>query len=331
MRWLYLVLLATILVESANGETLGAWSFTPPEGYKVESAQGRFGYTRIDGTSFCLIGVYEPRAATNDLEADVGREWRDVIQTPFKATEVNRYPAKETKRKLTKHTIGAKLRDAQQEFYGQLVVVRGGGLVGSVAIMAANASGITACHPAANTVIDSIAVTTTDVVPPTAPTQTAPAQTAQSSIAGTWAAGATSTDPTTKMSHGSQKRQYVFNTNGTYTFRLESWGGHFQKPQWYIVEESGTYKVDGTKVTVTPKSVSGVVKDDKGGVIKREKPPVETVTYEWQLHYFEGLRETHLVLTPPKQTARDGKIGSNSLFPRSALYSPAYKPEWKYP
>ena len=312
------------MVAPAHAETLGLWTFTPPSGYKVESAKGRRAYTKIEGNAFCLVGVYEPRAATSDLTTDLKKEWAEVIEAQFAAAEVTGYPPKETKQKLMKHTLGAKLRNNQQEFYGQLVIVRGNGAVGSVVIMAANANGIPACHPAANTILDSITVGTVAAEP----TTNAPAQTA--SIAGTWAIGASSTDPSTQMSHGSQKRQYVFKPDGTYTFRMEAWGGHFQKPQWFIVDEAGAYKVDGTKVTVTPKTVSGVVKDDNNRVIKKQKVAKETVTYEWQLYYFEGLRETHLVLTPPKQTVRDAQVGGNSMFPRSAIYSPTYKPEWKY-
>lgn len=323
MRWLLLVVVLAMSA-SATAETLGAWTFTPPQGYKAETAKGRRAYTKIDGQAFCLIGVYEPHAATNDLATDLEKEWSEVIEVQFAASEVIGYPARETKRRLMKHTVGAKLKSGDQEFYGQLVVVRGGAMVGSVVIMAANANGITACHPAASTVLDSIVVTA-------APAAPAPAATMQASIVGTWSAASSATDPTTKMSYGSQKRQYVFKQDGTYTFHLEAWGGHFQKPQWYIVEEAGAYKVDGTKLTVTPKSATGVTKDDKGAVIGTSTPPKETVTYEWQLHYFEGLRETHLVLTPPKQTSRDSKLGGNSLFPQSAIYSPAYKPEWRYP
>ncbi len=325
MRWMFACVLVVLAVATASAETLGAWTYTAPDGYKVESAKGRRSYTKVDGTSFCLVGVYEPRPATNDVAADLKKEWAEVIEAQFAASEVNGYPPKETRRRLMKHTVGAKLRSGQQEFYGQLVIVRGGGMVGSVVIMAANAGGITACHPAANTVMDSIVVAGATPAPPIVDTVRAP------SMVGTWSASTSTRDNVTGASQGSQIRQYVFAADGTYTFRLEQWGGHMQKPQWYIVEESGTYKVDRTKLKVVPKKASGVTRDDLGAVIKTSKVRLEPVTYEWQLHYFEGIQETQLVLTPPKQTARDGTIGNNSQFPRSALYSGTYKPAWRYP
>lgn len=158
MRWLFACVLVAMLAAPARAETLGAWTFSAPRGYKAESANGRRSYTKFDRQAFCLIGVYEPHAATNDLATDLKREWAEVIEVQFKASDVTAYPAKETKQRLTKHSVGARLKSGDQEFYGQLVVVRGGGMVGSVVIMAANANGITACHPAASKVLDSIVV-----------------------------------------------------------------------------------------------------------------------------------------------------------------------------
>jgi hypothetical protein len=317
------------LPQGARAETLGAWTFTAPAGFKAESAKGRRSFTRVEGAAFCLVGVYEPRAATHDVAADLRKEWTEVIEAQFAASDVNGYPPKQTKQNLNKHTIGARLRSGQQEFYGQLVIVRGNGMVGSVVIMAANANGIAACHPAANTVLDSIVVAgaTTSAVTTTQVTSVL----SEATLVGTWSASTSARDSATNASLGSQIRQYVFKPDGTYTFKLEQWGGHVQKPQWYIVEEAGVYKVDGPKVTVTPKSASGVTKDEQGAVIKKSKVKLEKVTYDWQMHYFEGIRENQLVLTPPKQTARDGAIGNNSQFPKSALYSAQYQPQWRYP
>ena len=330
--WLVFVLVVTAGVATASAETLGAWTYAAPQGYKVESAKGRRSYTKVDGAAFCLIGLYEPRPATGDVAADLKKEWAEVIEAQFTASEVTGYAPKETRQRLMKHTLGATLRSGQQQFYGQLVIVRGGGFVGSVVIMAANANGITACHPSATVVLDSI------VTPGAAPMQTQPPpvsspapSAAQASIVGTWSASASARDAATNASYGSQIRQYVFNPDGTYRFRLEQWGGHVQSPQWYIVEEAGTYKVDGAKLTVRPKTASGVTRNDQGAVLKKSKVALEKVTYQWQLHYFEGIRENQLVLTPPRQTARDGAIGGNAQFPKGALYSAQYQPQWRYP
>lgn len=50
---------------------------------------------------------------------------------------------------------------------------------------------------------------------------------------------------------------------------------------------------------------------------------LEKVIYKWTTHYFEGIRETNLVLEPPQATNRDGILGSNSLFPRAYSTRPA--------
>jgi hypothetical protein len=67
------------------------------------------------------------------------------------------------------------------------------------------------------------------------------------------------------------------------------------------------------------------------GVIQQsQNNQLETVTYKWSLHYFEGLNETQLILQPPRQTARDGGFAGNSNFPNSYLYSPGSNLEFRY-
>lgn len=74
-----------------------------------------------------------------------------------------------------------------------------------------------------------------------------------------------------------------------------------------------------------------MVRDLAGAIQKKRGPALEKVTYRFQTTYFSGLKETQLVLTPPKGTDRDGAFASNPSFPGSYLlrsgadYQPAFR------
>ena len=99
----------------------------------------------------------------------------------------------------------------------------------------------------------------------------------------------------------------------------------------YIVDERGTWTASGDQLTVSPTVVTGVVRDLAGNVKKKGGPAPEKVTYRFQTTYFSGLKETQLVLTPPKATDRDGAFASNPSFSGSYLmrssadYQPAFR------
>ena len=133
------------------------------------------------------------------------------------------------------------------------------------------------------------------------------------------------------MSYGSRIYQYQFDAGGTYRYHSEAWGGSFNSNWRYIIDEKGSWTASGDQLTLSPKTVTGVVRDLAGKVQKKGGPAPEKVTYRFQTTYFSGLQETQLVLTPPKATDRDGAFASNPSFPGSYLlrssadYQPAFR------
>jgi hypothetical protein len=59
--------------------------------------------------------------------------------------------------------------------------------------------------------------------------------------------------------------------------------------------------------------------------------PHEKVTYRFRMHYFSGIQEWNLVLTPPQPTDRDGAFTTVWEFKDSYLLKATYVPEWKWP
>ena len=97
-----------------------------------------------------------------------------------------------------------------------------------------------------------------------------------------------------------------------------------------VIEHEGRY-------LITQRNASAVLPllwEFPGGRVEpheTDEVALEKVTYEWGFHYFEGLQDNQLVLTPPKATERDGKPGGgNSQFPSSYLLSTQSPTEFRY-
>ena len=167
---------------------------------------------------------------------------------------------------------------------------------------------------------------------PAPTTTTAPAaDTRNLPFLGTWSVGQSAYSAGYSVSYGSRLLQYQFAADGTYRYHSEAWGGSFNADWRYIVDERGTWTASGDQLTVSPTVVTGVVRDLAGNVKKKGGPAPEKVTYRFQTTYFSGLKETQLVLTPPKATDRDGAFASNPSFSGSYLmrssadYQPAFR------
>lgn len=176
------------------------------------------------------------------------------------------------------------------------------------------------------------AVATTATPPESSPPASAPVDTANLPFLGKWSVGQSAYNSSYSVSYGSRILQYDFAADGTYRYHSEAWGGTYNSNWRYIIDEKGSWTVNGDQLTVSPKEVTGVVRDLAGKVQKTGGPAPEKVTYRFQTTYFSGLKETQLVLTPPKATNRDGSFASNPSFPGSYLMRSAadYQPAFRF-
>ena len=129
---------------------------------------------------------------------------------------------------------------------------------------------------------------------------------------------------------GYYKGQYQFKADGYYSFKGESWGGYSRSEEFWTIEETGTYSVEGDSLTVSPAKSTATLRNGAGVVRQSKNNQLEKVTYGWGLHFFEGIGETNLVLRPARQTLRDGGFSANSDFPNSYLYSQNGNLEWRF-
>lgn len=140
-------------------------------------------------------------------------------------------------------------------------------------------------------------------------------------IVGTW------TFASSAQYGGVMRLRYIFNADGTYSFKSER---SYQVRKWWTIEESGSFSVNGDSVTITPKTSKATLRSLEGVVQETRSNELEKVTYKWTTHYFEGIRETNLVLQPPSPTNRDGVLGGNSLFPNAYLYTQGDRLAWRF-
>lgn len=181
-----------------------------------------------------------------------------------------------------------------------------------------------ACAAAGGTAGDTTGAV---AIAPAAPTGDAAA------IVGTWATSSGAGGiGYVKWNWGAVRRRYVFAGDGTFTYHSEYWYGNDAPNQWMLVDQRGAWSVSGGEITIAPSASSAVVVDRAGKRIDSVDAPLEQMTYRWQLHFFEGIGETDLILAPTTgtETKRDGAFASNDAFPGSYLFSQTYHPDWQF-
>ncbi len=328
------LLVLAMLVSSAHADEAVGWSFSVPKGASLQKQDDKHViYLNITGKTFCMYALYPPRATTASFFED---EWKGIVVPSFTAKSPSKLVTTKTKTGLKVTSRNAAVTDKEGAAYATaLYVLERGGLGGSVLLTSSNAGSLAKCPiqpllasmsmlsppPAAAVSAPPSAPTTTP-----APAPAAPATAGQPALVGVWGTGAG--NPASRYGTGStMRRQYSFTADGTYTYRSEIYNG---VNEWIIVRESGAFSVSGDQLTVEPKA-STITSRDWKTVKSTKKQALEKVTYRFRMHYFSGIQEWNLVLTPPQPTERDGGLSTVWDFKDSYLLKSTYAPEWKWP
>lgn len=122
----------------------------------------------------------------------------------------------------------------------------------------------------------------------------------------------------TNYTAGYFRKEYTFYADGTYRFLEKDWSVNMK--DIFFAYETGTWKVAGNKLTIKPsngkneswsKSASNRT-NEWGSLVKATERKLETITYTYDLHYYEGSKETSLLLYYNKDTERDGTLSSKN-------------------
>lgn len=298
-----LLVASLVLVGSAaHADTFGGWQYTAPPGYTTQVNTDHVALTKITGSTFCSIALFEARTLDGPVRAERAFEWHNVVTHQFNAS-VKRRTTMQTKRGAQVAATVATLRTGEGTYGAVHYVVMPPGMIGSVLLTSDTSATLKSCEPVASALVGSLAI---DWSAPQFNDPEARVQTPE----GRWAVA------------GASSREYTFAADGSYRFYSEV----ASAPRVRVVVERGTYTMLGNQLTVKPVAASSYAVD--GGVVKHaSRMPLEPTTYTWGKRYVVETNEWQLVLESKKATKRDG---ARSPTTKDYRYSDRAKPQWKF-
>jgi hypothetical protein len=323
-----ILLIATLILVSnvfAQQQTFDLITYTPPKGWSKEEKKNVIVYTKADNKkkTWCQIGVYRSTTSKGNIDADLQSEWDELAVKQYKITD-------SMQASEAQEANGWKIKAASGKFVfnnqdAAVLITTFSGYERCVSVLAITNS--QTYIKAIENFSGSLNVKKPDPANTTVQTNNDPANAA---IAGTWIKSSSVNpaygDPASWGMGGYSKDQYVFYTNGTYAFYSKSFG--YSVNNLILAKESGTYSINGNKITITPKTsvVESWSKKDNadkwGKLISSQKRNLETATYTFTKHYFSGIQQWNLILQSAKETQRDGNFGDNPNFPKGYFYAP---------
>ena len=83
----FFVCLLISVLSFSQTETFDIVSYTPPKDWKKEIKPGVINYLKINEATgtFCVIAMYASSASTGDAEKDFKNDWKELVETPYKA------------------------------------------------------------------------------------------------------------------------------------------------------------------------------------------------------------------------------------------------------
>jgi hypothetical protein len=287
---------------AAAADTFAGWRYSSPPGYTVETSPDHVSLTKVAGSTFCSIAIFEPRTLESALPAEQTYEWRNVVTHTF-STTVKRFGSLRTRWGAVATTT-ATLVDADGNRYAGIhYAVAPPGMIGSVLLTSSTHASLASCTGVATAVVRSLEIDWT------APRFVDPEARVETPL-GRWA------------TVGDTNREYTFARDGTYRFHSETTGEPLR-----VLDESGAYTWVTDQLTLTPQIVNAATITYGVGRIEIAKAKLKKTTYSWTKRYIPETNEWRIVLTPRKATARDGKLPAGGA---SYQYSDRDHPAWKF-
>ncbi|MBZ5529026.1 MAG: hypothetical protein LAN71_14150 [Acidobacteriia bacterium] len=159
-RTLQFLLLFAIFAASAAAQTSGYEfpRYTPPENWRVDEDRDHITFTQIDAAArtYCMMGLYNSRSASGELQDEFAAEWKDVVQSSFTAGGPPATTEGSTKGGVRFLEGAADVRSANGKAYADLMVFAAGGRVTSLMIVASNRAALEARRAAIQTFVASL-------------------------------------------------------------------------------------------------------------------------------------------------------------------------------
>jgi len=305
----------------AQNQTFDLITFTAPKGWtkNVEETLVSYTITNNKKNTWCRILIIKSTISKGTIEADFESEWQELIVKDYKPTD------KPQENKVTEAEGwkikggGAKFTFNNSEALAMLTTMSGYNRCASIVAITNSVDYIKN--------IEAFIASVDLIKPEIATPPTEIANDDENSIIGTWAISASNQSNYAVQNgiSGYIKRQYTFNTNGTYRFIVKTF--QHTSDKLLLTKESGTFKINGHNITVNPnKSVieAWSKKDnaDKWGkFLSSQNRQLEKVTYTFTKHYFAGIQQWNLVLQADRTTERDGPFSTNTSFNNAWYYA----------
>ncbi len=298
----------------AQKATYDIISYSAPAGWKQEYAGNYVSYSKIDGSSWAQMTLYKSTVSKGGIAADLDSEWKEIVEA-MHATQNT-----ESTQPATANGWTVASRSCLWPYNGAnvatiLTTYTNGNVCVSVL-----------CNATAKPYLDSYKalISTIDLNVPAATIQVTatPAPSSARPLTGLWGiyineiSGQVNGAP--QLTGGYFRKEYTFFENGTYQF-LEKDLSAYSTSTILFGWETGTWSVTGNKITISPKQgkdeewskpASGRT-DQWGSRVKTNVRKLETITYTFELKYYSGMKETHLLLRNDLPTYREGK--SNNM------------------
>lgn len=291
-------------------ETFDMVKFIPPKNWTKTEKKGAVVYSDLNkaANAFCVITVYSGTASNGSAAKDFAADWKTFVVEPYKA-EAKPKTDSQTEDGWTTTSATALIETDGIKSLAMLAVFSGFGKTTSILTISNHEKYIKPI----SAFLESIKLDQTPL--PTIIAAAVPVN--NSSIVGRW--GDTTGSGAIGYGTNASQKQYTFNADGTYSFDYAGWSGTVGYSGSFHIQrhETGVYTLDGDSVTITPK------KNQITSNSKVTQKPLETVTYRWTVHYFEGSQYYALILHPDHKTERDGSFDYVLAFPDSYSYSKA--------
>ncbi|MGC4100007.1 lipocalin-like domain-containing protein [Ferruginibacter sp.] len=320
VKWLFVTAMVFNNVTGyAQKQTFDVVSYTMPKGWQQQQNEGGIQLSASDKKTggYAIAIITKAVASTASPSENFNNDWTRLVKS---TVQVNGEPAMQAPEKENGWDIvsgSAGYIDGANKGTATLITATSGGQSVSVVMVTNTQQYQNELLAFINSLeLPKVTEKTNATIPATNNTN--------SSIVGLWVRynvesnGYSNGFPV--VTGGYFRREYFFYADGTYLFRVKDWGVFMA--DILFVYETGTWKVNGNQLTLTPrqgrgewwgKAASGKT-NEWGSRKKASDYKLETVTYNFDFHYYSGSKETVLVLSTNKATQRDatGKAEQNN-------------------
>ncbi len=325
----YLITLAVLLSNAtsyAQKKTFDIISYQAPAGWAAKEGNGYISYSKVDGSSWAQIAIYQHRSSEGDVQKDFDKDWKELVAPASRGISA---PEKTVPQTANGWTVMS----------GAGVWQFNGANVASILTTYSNNTVCVSllCNATAEpylkeyqTLIGSLnldagatAPAQTTATPPSNTNTNPSVNTNEPSIAGLWCDYLLETrgyiNGMPQYTAGYFRKEYSFNTDGTYIYRVKNWST--MAKDILFVYETGTYLISGNQLTITPRKGKGEWWGKQGGktnewgsLVKSADYKTEKVTYTFEIKYFSGSKSYSLILRPGQSTVREGDISHQPDF-----------------